>query len=411
MSLIQTINVRLKSNSTLYWLAREWYVTLYIKLKKITDTPVPTKRKRVLFYHVNSLGHAGTEKFIQILAKYLDKDTHEVFYLYPENKRNETGYKERYDYVEKSGAKMIPFLYETVSSVPPYFISGMNPQIHLLIAGLGIDLFVTAGAGHADFPFTGIKNIPIILLNIFGQPNCQKNIAFHLCISKEVAEKITGIVPQNKIKVFPVPSEGPHPDAPTLGLKLREQFNIDKKHTVFGRIGRADNAIHDSIGIEAFKLALTKRKDIHYLIMSAPSDLIEQVRNENIPNVHFVKASSEESDIWAFHAAIDALAHFRKDGESYGLNIVESMLSGKPIITHRSHIWNAHLEYLDESFSRVTNQNDVDTYAKYLLEFADLKDSGLLPEMGLKAKVKSENMFHITSLIKDFEGLIKQAVS
>src|SRR3990167_1187959 len=90
MSLIQTINSRLKNDSRLYWWIRECYVSLYIRLKELSDTPTPTKRKRVLFYHINSLGHAGTEKFIQILAKYLDKNTHEVFYLYPENIKDES---------------------------------------------------------------------------------------------------------------------------------------------------------------------------------------------------------------------------------------------------------------------------------------------------------------------------------
>jgi hypothetical protein len=87
------------------------------------------------------------------------------------------------------------------------------------------------------------------------------------------------------------------------------------------------------------------------------------------------------------------------------------MLSAKPVITHKSHIWNAHLEYLDESFSRIANQNDIITYAEYLLEFAHLKDTGELVDMGSKAKSKSEKLFLITSLIKDFENLIKQAVS
>lgn len=401
----------LKSKSKLYWFLREQYVVFLLTLNHFIDTHQKPKKVRVLFYHINSLSHAGTEKFLQILAKYVNKTSFEVYFMYPDRLDEIKGYQERYNYLAASGVRLIPFDYKKVSSKPPHFVYGMNPSIKGAIIGLGIDALVIPGAGKADYPFSVIKDIPIILLNIFGQPNMQKNVTHHVCISKEVADKLSSIVPTQKIKILPIPSEGPTNSAEVMGMELRKKYNIPDTDTVFGRIGRADNNIHDSIGIEAFKIALKTKPDIHYMIMSPPPILVEQVEKENIPNVHFIAPSSDEEDIWAFHAAIDVLAHFRNDGESFGLNIAESMLSGNPIISHKSHIWNAHLEYLDETFSRVAEKDDVDTYASYLLEFTKLSEQGELKALGRKAKIKGERLFHIKNNIAQFEEYIQHSVA
>jgi hypothetical protein len=44
------------------------------------------------------------------------------------------------------------------------------------------------------------------------------------------------------------------------------------------------------------------------------------------------------------------------------------MICGNPIITHKSKIWNAHLEYLDNTNSFVADIDNVDQYA-HALEF------------------------------------------
>lgn len=409
MLIFSNIHSHLKNKSKLYWFLREQYVVLISKAFRLADSPKKSRKIKVLFYSINSLSHSGTDKFLQILAKYLNKELFEVYYLYPDTIDEKNGYGDRYDYLHKVGVHLIPFTYKKVATKPPYFVHGMNPDINKIIPGLGIDILITPGAGCASYPFSTIKNIPIILLNIFGQPNMQKNITHHLCISQEVAYKISHIVPSEKIKIFPVPSEGPTDSAKEKGRQLREEFNIQDDDIVFGRIGRNEDSIHDSIGIEAFKVARKSNVNMHYIIMSPPPILVEQVRKEDIKNVHFIEPSSEEETIWAFHAAIDVLAHFRNDGESFGLNIVESMLSSKPIITHKSHVWNAHLEYLDDSFSRVAEKGDFETYAIYMLELADLKKKDLLTLSGEKAREKAYKLFHIENNINLFEEYIKQS--
>ena len=338
---------------------------------------------------------------MQVLAKHLDKEKYETYYLYPY--KDDLGYLKRLAYITEGKVTGIPFSFKKVQGEHPYFVYGMNPDIKKLIKALNIDLLITAGSGHAAYPFSIIKNIPIILLNIFGQINIQKNITHHICISKEVAEKLRPIVPEKKIKILPVPMEEPPQQALHDGKELRRKFGIKETDMVFGRIGRPADAIFDPIGINAFKEVVKHDASVHYLIMSPPPILTKIVRDENIPNVHFLSPTSSESEVWAFHNAIDALAHYRNDGESFGLNITESMLASKPILSHKSHIWNAHTEYLDPSFSRVTEKDDVKAYADNMREFAALHKQGKLVELGIEARKHAE-AFLIKNNIKQFES-------
>jgi len=370
-------------------------------------------KPRILFYHISGLGFGGAGKFLQILAKYLDHDCYDIYFMYSLKPRTDVGdisLDGRIEYLRNTHVRLISFDYDELENKYPYSVRGMSPDIFEIINKFNIDLLVTAGAGCSEFPFNVIKKVPIILLNIFGSPNVQKNIIYNICISKAVANKIKSIVPKNKIKVMYVPSEGPTKDSFGNGKILRERLNIKDDQVVFGRIGRAVDTIFDPIGIMAFKKAVKEMPCIHYLIMSPPPILKKIAEEQKIPNIHFLEPSTKEKDVWTFHQAIDVLAHFRKDGESCGLNIEEAMLCGKPIISHKSRIWNAHLEYLDDSFSRVAEIDNVEQYVEYIKEFTELKQNGKILEMGKRAKEKAEKLFLIKNNINRFEKWVDEAL-
>lgn len=410
MALLDILNRSLKGRGRSYWFLREWFTVVYSSLARLPDRPASTRRKRILFYHINGLGYAGTEKFLQILARHLNKKKYAVYYMYPDTVHTDDKGLARLTYLLEGQVIPVPFDFKRIASAPPHFVSGMNPDIKKVIRGLSIDLLVTADSGNANYPFSIVRNIPIILLNIFGQPNVQKNVAFHCCISEEVANKLPPIVPPEKVMVLPVPSERPvisFEDA----MLLRKRFGIKDTDIVFGRIGRPDDGIYDPIGIKAFQRIVASHPEAHYLIM-APMPVLERfVKDEEIPNVHFLSPSADDKSVWAFHAAIDVLAHFRNDGESFGLNIVESMLAGNPVITHRSHIWNAHLEYLDESFARVADKDDVKQYAQFLEEMIVLQKTGKLLSLQERAREKAESSFLIETLISVFEDLVEHSIT
>jgi glycosyltransferase involved in cell wall biosynthesis len=371
------------------------------------------ERPKILFHHISGLSFGGTEKFLQILAKHINKSKFDVYYMYS-NHSNDVKLNmntNRQSYLGGDEINFIQYEHAGRSSKYPYEIYNMTPNILEVIKNNNIDLFVTAGSGYSEYPFNLVRNIPIILLNIFGSPTCQKNIARNVCISHAVANKIMGLTNSKHIEVMYIPSEGPVVTQPENLKNYRKQFGIGDSAVVFGRIGRADDAIFDSIGINAFEKVVKKYPNAHYMIMSPPPILVEIVRNENIPNVHFIEPTSSEDDVWAFHKSIDVLAHFRLDGESCGLNIIESMLVGNPIITHKSHIWNAHLEYLDESFSRVAEKDNINQYSSFMEEMIIAKQNGQLKVMGQRAIEKAEPLFLIKNKIAEFENWIKESLT
>ena len=304
------------------WIYSDYYI---FKIKKFLKREYPnyllkTKAKnnirpRILFYHISGLSFAGTEKFLQILAKHLNHNRYDVYFMYSPKSRPCFGEKPldgRLGYFKNTPINFIPFDYEKLENKYPYFVYGMSPSIFEVIQKYNIDLLITAGSGYSEFPFNVIKDIPIILLNIFGSPNAQKNIVYNVCISNAVADKIRSIVPKNKIKVMYIPSEYPTKKSFENGKILRRKLGIKDNEIVFGRIGRANDNIFDPIGIMAFKQVVKETPNIHYLIMSSPPILKKIVEEQNIPNVHFLKPSADENDIWAFHQAIDVLITFVK---------------------------------------------------------------------------------------------------
>lgn len=321
--------------------------------------------KNILLYHISGMFYAGTEKNLQLIANQLVSD-YKVFYMYSKD-----GFSQQQKDAMDPRVNLIEFSYENVSTKFPHFISGMTPHIKNIIHDEKIDLLITSSSGHAQYPFNVIKNIPIILINIFGSPSLQKNIISTVFISKTIqdySETYTGKKKTNTWEHLAV--TGKDLDAPSIRKKTRERHNIPESSFVFGRIGRKSDAIFDPIGIESFKHIVKKYPDTYYLIMSPPPILEKMVEEEQIRNVRFMR---DTEDIWDFYYSLDALAHFRKDGETFGLNIAEAMYAYNPIISHVSHIWNAHLEYLTNEFSRVAQKDNVKEYTMFMDEFITLK--------------------------------------
>lgn len=394
----------------MYWVLRELHARFFISISKIKNSFKHTKKTkpRILFFHMTGLGYGGTESFLQFFAKYLDKKKWDVYYMYSDKTAQGSGIEDltsRLNVLLEGQVFPVRFDYTDYDHKAPYCINGMNPDFFSVLKTLDIDLLVVAGSGHANFPFSKVLNIPIIFINVFGEINLQTNIKYHFCISQEVANKLYKFIPKEKVLVTYVPTEGPNSESLELGLKLRKSLGIAKEDFVFGRIGRNENDIFDSIGILAFEKLVKIYSKAHYLIVSPAEQLVSMVKQRNIPNVHFVPGSGRLVDLWSFYFAMDVLAHFRKDGESFGLNIAQAMLCGRPVISHKSKQWNAHLEYLEPNFSRVAEVDNVEQYFEFMKYFFELLKSEFL-KMGQEAKIKAEKICLIQNNIQNYEQII-----
>ncbi len=394
----------------LYCLYQE-YCTRIVSKKYAQNTKRKNKKKHILIYGVAALGMGGTEKNLQMITKYLNREKYEVFFMYGIKPRKLWNYnwemmEKRRSYLWDGDTTYIPFDYEKLSESHPYEIKGMTPHIVDIIEYNAIDIVITAWAGNAEFPLTDIR-CPIIFLNIFGIPNTIKNIYYHICISQTIAHEIADIVPKSKIRSLYIPTEWPGMMTSDIeGVEFRKRYNIPLDGIVFWRIWRADNSIYDPIGIKAFESIVKKYSDVYYVIVSPCSLLRDYIQKYTIKNIVLLEPIYDEKEVWKFHLSIDILAHFRSDGETFGLNIAESMICGNPIITHKSRIWNAHLEYLDSYNSFVTEIDDVEGYAQAMEYFATDYNRQKRKKMWNNARKVAHSLFHIDSYISKVEELI-----
>lgn len=386
-------------------ITKEWIQNITSSSSNLKITlSAKTSKTNVLFYHPTILSFGGTEKSLQIIAKHLDPERYRVYMMYGSHSSSA-----RKNYLaDTTHITFIPFEYNERQSIYPFFLSHMRPSLMSVVESESIDVILTAGSGYTEYPINTISRTPIIMTNIFGSPSMQKNIVRHISVSHEVAARVEVVVPKEKSSVMYISTEEPQIVYKKMGSELRTALGLKENDMVFGRIGRPDDGIFDPIGIEAFKEVIKRYPHAHYIIQSPPPILRKKVADEHIPNIHFLEPTSDEEKIWSFHFAIDALAHFRNDGESCGLNIIESMIAGKPIISHRSHIWNAHTEYLEPAFSRIAPKDDYRTYAQFMIEFITLKKDGRLTTLGDKAREKG-SMFLIKHNINQWQAWIDQS--
>ncbi len=351
-----------------YWQLRmkKWERKNYPDLPEIKHKRGPVKN--ILIYQITGMTHGGTEKNLQLIANGL-VNSYNVFFMYGETGA-ESNRVESFD----PKVELIPFSYKSNDVAVPHRLSGMKPHIKEITSQYDIDLIITATPGYAHYPWNIITEVPLVISNVFGAPTLQKNIVsviYNSETTKKHAEEWIGPDPRGEVMyapLFNLPPENTH----ELGQQLRSQLGIKATDFMFGRIGRDDNAIFDPVGIRAWQQIAENNPDAHYIIMSPPPALVEIVTKENIPRVHFLPPSSKEKDVWAFHGALNCFAHFRFDGETSGVAIAESLTIGNPVISHRSHLWNAHLEYLSPSCSRIADKDDTASYADYMQEFIDL---------------------------------------
>lgn len=355
---------------------RDWFWWQYCRLwesaqsyKKLTSVVETASKKRVLVYALHGMSHAGTEKNLQLIANSL-ADDYEVFFMYGTKANNEPAAGILDDQVTP-----IPFTYSSVEIAVPNRIYNMQPILTDVIKHYQIDCLITASPGYSHYPWNQVRDIPIVLSNVFGAPTLQPNIRQTIFMSDTVrvhAQQWTGTNNNHVVRYLSLTKE-PLKNHRELGAELRQKLNIPLNDFVFGRIGRDDDGIFDPIGINAWKRIEKKYPNAHFIVMSPPPKLVSIVETEQIPRVYFLPPSGLEKDVWAFHGALDAMAHFRFDGETSGVAIAESLAIGNPIITHESHIWNAHLEYLGEDCARIATRNNPEQYATFMEEFINAK--------------------------------------
>lgn len=370
-------------------------------------------RIRVLIYHPTGFSYGGTEKGLQLVATALPKSEYDVFFIAgdaPPTAGNisEADVAARRKELETSGVIVVRATFSRLGPPPGFVPEGINPSPVDIARAVSADLVITATWGYASYPIPAMP-CPVFVFDIFGYGmTYNRRVKRVFALSEAIRRQNPAFAyPELKNPVLPWPVRRTY-GLDTMRSSFRDRHGIPQSKVVFGRIGRAEDAIFDPISIDAFDRICRIGLDAVFVVVAAPPRMRAIVRERETPNVLFIESLGSDQEVFEFHAGIDVLAHARIDGESQGMNIIESMSVGNPVITHRSARWNAHLEYLDETCAFVVEPGDYESYAEAMI--ALIRDPTLLRQMGTAAQKIYESRFAPEVFIKELQRHIHAVV-
>lgn len=301
-----------------------------------------------IVHYSRQLGIGGTEKNMQYLLEYLQQAGHDCYCMHnQERTRAAGGYRVRAITELLGESKVIGFTSES-----EFFdrLDKIRPRI----------FHVHRSGSPGEFPVVPeLKRYvsKCVETNVFGGYDPGEVIDLTLYISAYLIE--TAPLPRRGVGVLHYPVK-----MPTGTEDLRKALHVSPGTFVMGRIGRADDHIFDPISLYALKVIEEQHPDydILYLVQSPPPAMIRMASNLGLRKIKFLTDPIvEDSAVTRFFNTLDALAHARRDGETFGLNIVEAMIHGKPVISHWSRIANGHVDFV----KRCGFVADVDNYRQY----------------------------------------------
>ena len=343
-------------------------------------------KRNILFYHDSGLHYGSTEKLLQSIAKNLNSEEFNVYFFYSDQKHGEP---QLYYFID-SDVNLIKFKYDQKMESDPYTVYGMKPNLIEIINDHKIEcVFLVVYWDYYQFPVNIIPStIPIISVSPFGHWCTNGNVYKTYCSGFDNLMKVKSKGGLNS-EVF----YNPLPETSKRYLKKK----INPKKIIFGRVGRNDDEIFDPISIYAFKKLEDKYGNkVSYNIVNPPPKMIQLAKKLKIININYLYMLTEEQ-LREFYYEIDVFAHARKDGETLGVAIGEAMIAGNPIISHKSHYHNNHINLLDEKYSKWTEPDDIENYYKHMIWFVE--NSNKIIDMGLLARNKATEIFGNDSIM------------
>lgn len=334
-------------------------------------------KNNILFYHPSGLFYGGTEKLLQIMAKYCSKKFN-VFFAY-----NPKLGEQQKKYFENTDVTLLPFSFKNRQGVEPFTLYGMQPTIKKIIEENKIQCICMPVYTRYQFPINILPaTMPLILTSPFGHYASNGSVQKVFVSGKNNLERLK----KQGIKCAELIYD-PIEDFDLQYLKTESVGDI----ITFGRVGRPDNDNFDSISTLAFaKLEQKYGNRVRYEWLTPPPAMMELAAKLGIHNL-VVNEGTEPDYLPKFYKRVDILAHARKDGETFGKAIAEAMLAGLPIITHKSYYHNEHLNLLSEDYARWCNADDVDGYYRNMEWFIEHKNQ--IRIMGDKARSVAKRLF------------------
>lgn len=371
------------------------------------------QRFRVVHY-CNQLSLGGTERTMEIFCRLLDRGLFDVHVVakrptLPILKRAKIevgaffGHK-----VARAKKKMRASL---MARVPNFEAAVGSDHVHIaendadlerILLGLSPHVLHIHYSGTAEPPITldsVMKKVPVVVTtNQFEIENTSPN---HAAVARMYF--VSQWLLDNKA---PWAKGDPRArvmynltDPPETKEDLRAELGIPAGAFVIGRVGRADNGIYDPISLEA--LALMQDDHTWFLALNPPPRMVADAQRLGIRR--FIPLPGTVDSVWLsrFYNTMDVLAHARRDGETFGCNIAEAMIHGKPVVSHLCSFMNAQLETVADGGTVVT-QGDATGYAEALRRLRD--DRAHYEATAARAQARAIGHYESSLLVERLKG-------
>ncbi len=369
---------------------------------------------RVVHY-CNQFSLGGTERTLEIFCHYLDKDKFEVFAVCK---------KENHSLAEKFRVYFGLIIRHPAAITKYKNWQNRNARLPNIIKYLGASNVLLAKndddlenillkikpkilhvhySGRPECPLDNIKimsAIPIVVTT--NQFEIENTAPAHQYVKKILfvsnwlfQNKAKWAANDSRVEIFYNPVESPFSKE-----DLRSIYHIPKNAFVFGRVGRPDNGIYDSISMKAY--SQIQNENTWFIALSPPPKMIEEANDLKIKNFIALPPTTDEVFLSKFYNTIDVLAHARRDGETFGCNLAEAMIHGKPCISHLTNFMNAQSEVIGEA-GIVVKQDDVSHYAKAMSDMINNKE--LWKNYSNKALFIANHNYEAKQLTKRLENI------
>jgi glycosyltransferase involved in cell wall biosynthesis len=372
----------------------------YIGLYEETVHQSSVNKIRILF-ELSSLGYGGTEKAIYTFIENLDLARFEPYLFFSTDYKTVAYYrrkikslfsnKAKKNYTEKyvtyftrldDFKRILGEDKVVLGNAEKFFntVEKLNPDIIHFNRGLS-ETYYTRSSEKIPL------HIKVVETNIFGKETNAKYlsrleriffISNWLLKKASSASKIKAHLLYNPIKL------------PSSKTDLRKHYNIPKNAVVLGRMSRPN--LDDG---EFIYNVLEKVLDDNIYFISIGASPAFQKKMQHHKNIIFFEPVIDVEFISSFYSTIDILLHYRREGETFGMNIAEAMIHGRPVISHESFLDNAQAELLTEDENClcgiITEENDLKGYIKAVKTLVNNED--LRTELSKNAETRARKLF------------------
>jgi len=337
---------------------------------------------KIVFYS-HSIDYAGTWRSHEQILLNLNKEIFQPYVLYNESINNN-----RLNFVvENLGSDfVIPFSASTEKTGPDMGYTFINTNFEEKLLEINPDIIHFARSGYYEWPFTKRLSPVQIETNIFGFKDTTPFLDYSIAISNTI-KNIRGDA--NEVIYNPISKQINNNE------NLRKELNISEKTFVLGRIGRPDN--FTPISIECTKIMKESKIDFKYIIIGACDSTKNKIKELDLENYFILlDPTNDDNLIHKFYNTIDVFAHYRSDGETFGVSIAQSMVYGKPVVSHFAGS-NGQSETIGDSGFVVNNSME------YFLSILKLiKDKDLYKNLS-KLSIKNSEKYLIQNIIPKIE--------